>query len=161
MTIKPWIKRTLVGLFGAAVLFAGIGAYAHREHGWHGIADPAQMRQQMIERIGSRLALNEAQKARLGTLADSLLAQRAALAEGSDPRAEMQLLVAGPTFDRARAGALLSHKIAALQTGAPAVLTAVADFYDGLDPTQQAKVREFLAAHHRHGERDEDRGHRD
>lgn len=161
MTIKPWIKRTLVGLFGAAVLFAGIGAYAHREHGWHGKADPAQMKQQMVERIGSRLALNEAQKARLGTLADSLLAQRAALAQGSDPRTEMRLLVAGPNFDRARAGALLSNKIAALQTGAPAVLTAMADFYDGLDATQQTKVRDFLAAHHRHSERDGQRGHRD
>jgi Spy/CpxP family protein refolding chaperone len=158
MTIKPWIKRTLVGLFGAAILFAGIGAYAHRGMGWHGMSDPAQMKQQMVERIGSRLALNEAQKARLGTLADSLIAQRAALTQGSDPRADMQALVAGTTFDRARAGTLLSQKIAALQTGAPAVLTAMADFYDGLDAAQQTKVRAFLAKHHGHGEGD--RSHR-
>jgi Spy/CpxP family protein refolding chaperone len=160
MMIKPWIKRTLVGLFGAAVLFAGIGAYAHRGQGWHGMADPAQMKQQMVERIGGRLALNEVQKGRLGTLADSLLAQRTALAQGSDPRAELQSLVVGPTFDRSRASALLTQKIAALQTGAPAVLTALADFYDGLDPAQQTKVRDFLAAHHGHGERDRDHGHR-
>jgi Spy/CpxP family protein refolding chaperone len=161
MMIKPWLRRTLIGLFGATVLFAGIGAYAHREYGWHGTADPAQMKQQMVERIGSRLALNDAQKARLGVLADSLLAQRAALTEGADPKAEVQSLVTGPTFDRARAGALLSNKIAVLQTGGPAVLTAMADFYDGLDPAQQVKVREFLAQHHRHGERDAERAHRD
>jgi Spy/CpxP family protein refolding chaperone len=160
MTIKPWIKRTLVGVFGAAILFAGIGAYAHRQYGWHG-GDPAQMKQQMVERVSSRLALNDAQKARLGTLADSLLAQRAALTQGSDPRAEMQSLITGVSFDRARAGALLSNKITALQTGAPAVLTAMADFYDGLDPAQQTKVREFMAARHRHGERDGDHEPRD
>lgn len=160
MRINPWIKRSLVGLLRATVLCAGIGAYAHREQGWHGHADPARMKQQMVERIGSRLALNEAQKARLGTLADSLLAERAALAQGSDPRAEMKALVAGPTFDRTRAGALLSQKITALQSGAPAVLTAMADFYDGLDPAQQTQVRDFLAAHHGHGGREGDRGHR-
>jgi Spy/CpxP family protein refolding chaperone len=159
MTMKPWIKRTLVGLFGAAVLFAG-GAYAHRQYGWHG-GDPAQMKQQMVERVSGQLALSDAQKARLGTLADSLLAQRAALTGGTDPRADVQSLIAGPAFDRTRADALLSNKIAALQTGAPAVLTAMADFYDALDPAQQAKVREFMAKRHRHGERNGERGQRD
>jgi hypothetical protein len=104
--------------------------------------------------------LNEAQKARLGTLADSLLAQRAALMQGGDPRSILPSLVAGPTFDRTRAGTLMAQKLAALQTGAPAVLTAMADFYDGLDLAQQTKVRDFLAAHQRHAERDADRDHR-
>ncbi|MBS0449577.1 MAG: Spy/CpxP family protein refolding chaperone [Proteobacteria bacterium] len=152
--MKPWIRRTLIGVFGAAALLGGIGAYAAHEYGWHG--DPAQMKRHMVERISGRLELNDTQKARLGVLADALMAQRQAL-HGSDPKAEMQAVIAGPAFDRTRAEALLSSKIAALQSGGPAVLTAMADFYDSLDPAQQVKVRAFVAEHHghrMHGERD-------
>lgn len=160
MTIKPWIKRTVIGVFGAAILFAGIGAYAEKQYGWHG--DPAQMKQHMVERISSKLALNDAQKARLGVLADSLQTQRASLmAGGGDARTEMQSLITGPAFDRTRADALLASKLAALQAGAPAVVTAMADFYDSLDAAQQAKVREFVAAHHARGERGMHHGEHD
>ncbi len=50
----------------------------------------------MVERVGSRLDLDEAQKAKLGVLADQLRAQRNALVGSTtDPRAELQSLVAG------------------------------------------------------------------
>lgn len=166
--MKTWIKRSLVAVFGASVLFAGIGAWAHRDgsHGWQRMseAERAQMSERMLDRVGSRLDLDAAQKTKLRALSDTLRAQHTALMGQTDPRAEMQSLIAGPTFDRARAGALVSNKIAALQSGSPAVITAMADFYDSLNPTQQTKVREFMAsrgghdghgAHHGHGERGE------
>ena len=58
--------------------------------------------------------------------------------------------MAGPTFDRAGAKSLLDAKTAALQGGSPAVIAAFGDFYDGLRPEQQAKVREFMSRG-RHG----------
>ena len=105
----------------------------------------AEVRGKVMERVGSKLDLNEAQKQKLATLADKLQAQRAALVgQAGDPRAEVQALVAGEKFDRARAQALLDEKLRAVQTGSPEVLTAMADFYDSLNPEQQQKVRDFM-----------------
>ena len=147
--MKTWIKRTLIGLFGASVLFGGFAAFAHRHHGhgWRNLseADAAQMKARVVERVGSKLDLDAAQKAKLGVLADKLREQRNALVGSTtDPRAEMQSLVAGPTFDRAKASALIEAKVAAVNTKSPELVTAMADFYDALKPEQQTKLREML-----------------
>ena len=161
--MNRWIKRTLVGFFGASVLVAGIGAYAYNEYGhggWHSSEESsAKMRAKIIERAGSYLDLDAAQKQRLGVLADQLREQRQALMAGTpDPRAEFQALVAGPAFDRARAQALVESKTAALRGKSPDVIAAAADFYDGLQPVQQQKLRDFMnqrrSGRGEHGERD-------
>ena len=83
-------------------------------------------------------------------LADKLREQRAALVAGTpDPRAELQALVAGASFDRGRAKALVQSKTDALRSKSPEVIAAAADFYDSLKPEQQAKVRDFMS----HGRR--------
>jgi len=109
----------------------------------------AQLRERFIAKAGSKLDLDAAQKARLATLADALQAQRSALVAGGEPRAELQALVAGTRFDRARAQALVEGKTAAVRDKAPAVVTAMADFFDSLNPAQQQKLRDMLA-HGRH-----------
>ena len=147
--MKRWIKRTLVAIFGATALLGGLAAWAqHRHHGWQAMTEQeaAEMKTRMVDKIGSRLDLDTAQKAKLGTLADALREQRKALVGSTtDPRAEVQGLIAGNTFDRARASQLIEGKVAAVSTRSPAVVTALADFYDSLKPEQQAKVREFVA----------------
>ncbi len=151
--MKSWLKRTLIGLFGASVLFGGLAACSHRGHyggpGSYAMSeeDAAKMKAKMVEKVGSRLDLDEAQKAKLGVLADKLRAQRNALVgTGTNPRAELQALVAGPTFDRAKAKAFVDAKTGAINTQSPEVIAAMADFYDSLKPEQQAKVREFMAS---------------
>lgn len=149
--MKTWIKRTLIGLFGAGLLAGGCVAFAHR-HAHHAFAwgpvsaeDAARMKARMVERVGHRLDLDEAQKAKLGLVADRLREQREALVAGSaDPRADLRALIAGPAFDRDKASALVTAKTQAVQTASPALLTALADFYDSLKPEQQAQVRRFL-----------------
>jgi len=152
--MKPWLKRTLIGVFGASVLFGGLAACSHRYHGygWQGMSDEdaAKYKAHMIDRIGSRLDLDEAQKAKLGALADQLRAQRQALAGGSDPRSEIQSLVAGNTFDRAKAKAFIDAKTSAIQARSPELIAAVGDFYDSLRPEQQQKVRDLMSRG-RHG----------
>jgi protein CpxP len=156
--MKTWIKRTLIGVFGATVLFGGMAACSHRGHygsyGWGAMneEDAAKMKTRMIEKAASRLDLDEAQKTKLGVLADKLRAQRNALVGATtDPRAELQSLVAGPTFDRAKAKSLVDAKTGAITTQSPEVIAAMADFYDSLKPEQQAKVREFMAKRGHHG----------
>ena len=153
--MKRWIKRTLIGVFGASVLFGGLAACSHRTYhgaGWQAMSeeDAARMKARIVEKVAGKLDLDEAQKARLGVLADALREQRKALVAGGNPREQVQALVAGPTFDCAGAKSLLDAKTAALQGGSPAVIAAFGDFYDGLRPEQQARLREFMSRG-RHG----------
>lgn len=152
--MKTWIKRSLIGVAAVAALGIGAVAVAHR-HAGHPMsdADLARAKTHAIERIAGRMDLDATQRAQLDTLADTLLAQRKALLAGTEPRAALQALVAGPSFDRAGAEALLMAKTDALRAGAPAVIAAFGDFYDSLNPEQQARLRERLAQGRR--------GHRD
>jgi periplasmic protein CpxP/Spy len=153
--MKRWLKRTLIGVFGASVLFGGLAACSHRyQHGgnWQSMSDEdaAKRRAWMIDRVGSRLDLDEAQKAKLGALADQLRAQRQAIVGSTDPRSEIQSLVAGNTFDRAKAKAFIDGKTSTIQAKSPELITAFGDFYDSLKPEQQQKVRDFMSRG-RHG----------
>ena len=113
--MKPWLKRALIGVFGASVLFGGLSACGSRSHhgpGWDARSseDAAKMQARAVDWVTRELSLDEAQKARLVVLADRLREQRATLMGGSaDPRAQMNALVAGPTFDRAQAQALFER----------------------------------------------------
>jgi periplasmic protein CpxP/Spy len=148
--MRPSIKRTLIGLLGATVLIgavSGLSACGHRS-GFSANASPedqAEWRGKMVERVGSRLDLSSEQKTKLDALAVKLQEQRSALmGTTTDPRAEVATLVAGEKFDRTRAQALLREKTNALTTKSPEVIAATADFYDSLNPAQQAKVRDYL-----------------
>ena len=146
--MKRWLKRTLIGVFGASVLFGGLAACSHRSHhqNWQSMSeeDAAKMRARVIDRVSSRLDLDEAQKAKLGVVADQLRAGRQALRGNTDPRADVQSLVAGNTFDRAKAKTLIDAKTSAVQSKSPELIAAFGDFYDSLKPEQQQKVRDFM-----------------
>lgn len=146
--MKPWIKKTLVGLFGASIMVGGLTACSSGHHYRHGSMTPekmAEVRGKIVERVSGKLDLDAAQKQKLNALADVLEAQRSAfIGKTADPRAEAQAIVAGDKFDRARAQALLAEKTQALQAHSPEVITALADFYDSLNPAQQQKVRELM-----------------
>jgi protein CpxP len=147
--MKPWIKRTLIGLFGVSILVGGLTACGHRPYGAGAnlsAEQVAQYRAKVLDQVSSKLDLNADQKQRLGVLADKLHEQRTALiGQTKDPRAEVQALVAGVKFDRTLAQAIALEKVTALQSKSPDVITALADFYDSLNPVQQQKVRDFLA----------------
>ena len=150
--MKRWIKRTLIGAFGATILVGGLAACGHSHHGgWQtSEADATKMRERILDRAGRELKLDDAQKLRLATLADKLRDQRSALmttsaGAQSDPRAEAQALVAGAKFDRERAQAFVESKTAAVRGKSPEVIAAAADFYDSLNPAQQQQVRDFMA----------------
>jgi protein CpxP len=145
--MKPWIKRTLFGLFGVSLLVGGLTACGHR-HGYGANATPeqaAEFRSKMVDRVSSKLDLDAAQKQKLTVLGDKLHEQRLAMMGASkDPRADLKALVAGDKFDKTRAQALVTEKTAAVTGKSPEVIAALADFYDSLNPAQQQKVREFM-----------------
>jgi Spy/CpxP family protein refolding chaperone len=146
---KRNFKRTLLGLFGATLLVGGLTACgSHRPHDYGSqlsAAEYAQKRDKVVDKVASRLELNEDQKQRLALLGDTLYAQRTALVgQTKDPRAEMKALVAGDKFDATRAQALLNEKTAALNAKSPEVIAALADFYNSLNASQQQKVRDYM-----------------
>lgn len=159
--MKPWIKRSLIALLGASVVFGGAAAWAHRQFGGYPMsaADIAQAKVRVVDRIGERMDLDADQKAKLSLLADRLVEQRAALMADADPREAVRALVAGPSFDRAGAEALLIAKTDALRQGAPGVIAAFGDLYDSLRPEQQQQLRELMERGRGHG-RDHERGER-
>ena len=148
--MKLWLKRTLSGIFGASILVGGLTACGHGGPGGHhggwnlSEADSTKMRERIIERAGKTLAFDDAQKQKLGVLADKLREQRTAFAGTTDPRADLQALVAGPKFDRSNAQAMVEAKTAAVRGKSPDVITAAADFFDSLKPEQQQQVRDFM-----------------
>ncbi len=154
--MKTWIKRTLIGLFGAAILVGGLAACGQRHHGWGGAQvsaeDAAKWRGRLLERAGKELQLDDAQKQKLGLVFDRMREQRNALVGSTpNPRAELRALVDGERFDKARAQALVDEKTNALRAGSPQTIDALAAFYDSLKPEQQSKLREFMDKRGRHG----------
>ena len=145
--MKPWIKKTLMGIFGASIAVGGLTACSsgHHQRGPMTAEKMAEVRGKMVDRVSSKLDLNEAQKTKLNALADQLEAQRAAfIGKTADPRAEVQAIVAGDKFDRARAQSLLEDKTRAVQAPSPAVATAIAAPYPSLDPHQRQKESELM-----------------
>ena len=152
--MKTWIKRSLIGLFGASILLGGLAACGHRHEGWGqgpiSAEDAARWRERVLERAGKELQLDDAQKQRLGVVFDSLREQRNAfVGSGAGPRAELRALIAGERFDSAGAQALVDAKTQALRSASPQTIAALAGFYDGLKPEQQQKLRTWLEQRHR------------
>jgi Spy/CpxP family protein refolding chaperone len=155
--MKSWLRRTLVGLFGATALLGTFAVYSHGSHhgrGWHAASeeDVARFKGHIVDYATRELELDATQKAKLGTLVDKLHAQRNAIAgPAGSSRADVQSLIAGPSFDRTKAQALVQAKTTAVQLASPEVIAAVGDFFDSLRPEQQAKVRDHLARGGRRG----------
>lgn len=149
--MRPWIRRTLIGVFGASLLFGAFAAGACHRHGWSPLseADATRLKERMVDKVAKKLDLDEAQKARFATLADRVQEQRKALAgPNGEARTELRSLVAGPAFDRAKAQALLEQKTQAVAGNGPQLVAALGDFWDSLKPEQQAKLREFMDRRH-------------
>ena len=155
--MKPWIKRALTVFAGLAVVIGGLTACARGPHD-RGPMDAermAEVRAKVVKRVTRELDLTAEQQQKLNVLADRMQAQHAALmGQTTHPRADMQALVAGEKFDRARALNLLDEKTRAVQAQGPQVITAMADFYDSLDARQQAEVREHMGERKRWFSRD-------
>jgi periplasmic protein CpxP/Spy len=140
--MKHWFKRSLFGLAGAALIAGSISGCASHRYGWNG--NSAEFRAKVVERVGSKLDLDAAQKQKLDVLAQKLQAQREAVRGGGDPRAQFRQLFAGSKLDQQGAARLIDEKTAAVRNGSAEVIAAAADFFDNLNPQQQDKVREFM-----------------
>ena len=72
--MKPWIKKTLMGIFGASIAVGALTACSsgHHQRGPMTAEKTAEVRGKMVDRVSSKLDLNEAQKTKRNALADQL-----------------------------------------------------------------------------------------
>lgn len=152
--MRKGVKRAVLGVTAVAVVVGGMAACGGPRGPWgHGPwggseENVAEHREKMVERISDRLDLNVEQKGKLNALADAMSEQRKALRGENDLRTDLGAVIAGNTFDRAKAQSLVEQKVAAVQAHSPTVLDRMAAFYDSLTPQQQQKVRDRLTRHH-------------
>ena len=100
----------------------------------------------MVERISSRLSLNDNQVAALQDLADTLKASRGDSQDGTrgGPRALILQHLDGDTLDQGAALEALEARADAMRAAAPEIVASAAAFYDGLDAEQRAQIRSFV-----------------
>lgn len=121
--------------------------YRHR-HPEHGAAlgrDADGFSHLLLSRVDAKLALNEAQRLRLGAWLQALQRQRDALARlARGP--QLDALVDDGRFARERAGRLFDNGVDTLRDAGPSLVAAFADFFDSLDEGQRRGLRAML--HH-------------
>ena len=140
------VKKTIIATITMITVAVGASAYAQRGDGDH--------QNRMIERIGSKLDLDDNQNAALATFAAKMFETRQLMkGEGGDLRAQMTELVVADTFDQGKALEMINERAAALQANAPDLVAAAAVFFDGLNAEQKQTVQSFSeksGRRHRH-----------
>jgi len=126
--------------------------YGHHHHARHGFSkgwDGDFVMDRLMAKASRRLDLNPAQQLGLRQLLELLQQQREAL-KGGSARQELVDLLSGASFDRAAAQSLWDDRLQTLREGGPALIAAVADFFDALDADQQQLLR-FMVRPRRFG----------
>lgn len=142
--MKNKFAKSIIFLLASIFMFGGLAACSGQRYGTTG-ENTTYETNKMVTGISRWLSLDDIQKHRLIAAVDAMQAQhKAIIGAGLSPHAESTALIAGTTFDRDRAQSFLSEKLMVLQRGSPEVITAIADFYDGLKPEQQQKIRDAI-----------------
>jgi hypothetical protein len=118
-------------------------AMGHRHPGHHPFgrhADDDDFACHLLDRVGARLDLDEAQHRRLGAWFAQLQGQRDAL-KGLARGPELAALLDGERFPTDTARQLFDAKLDALRAAGPALITAFAEFFDALDAEQRQALR--------------------
>jgi protein CpxP len=99
----------------------------------------------MVGKASKELELNAAQKARLVEVKNEFLDVRKTMrSDRAQTRADVLAMLKQPTLDREKMNAIVSQKIATINTRSPAVVDAIGNFYDSLDDSQRAELSEFI-----------------
>ncbi|MEM7292364.1 MAG: Spy/CpxP family protein refolding chaperone [Pseudomonadota bacterium] len=132
-------KKIIALITGGAILVGSIAAWAGVRSHWH----HGDHMGHAVDHISEELELNDGQRAQLETLGHTLMSFKKTLRSGD----EVDIILAsvqGSTLDQAALNSLIENKLLTAQAQAPQVINAVAEFYDGLDSSQQSEARDKL-----------------
>ena len=139
-------NKIMIAIASGIALVSGLAACGHHH-------TPEERADYMVEKITSKMDLTEPQVNKLDALKDELLSVRKEMLEERETvHNEVNELLSQPTLDQTRALSLVRDRTESVNQKAPQVITALAGFYDSLNPEQQAMLREKLEEHkaHRH-----------
>ncbi len=137
-------NKVMIAIASGIALISGLAACGHHR-------SPEDRAEYMVEKITSKMELTEPQVSKLEALKNELLnVRQSMLAERDTVHEEVNELLNQPTLDQARALTLVQDRTDSINQKAPQVITALAGFYDSLNPEQQAMLREKLEAHKAH-----------
>jgi predicted phosphoribosyltransferase len=59
-------------------------------------------------------------------------------------KTDIQAMLKQPTLDRNKVNSIVSQHIETIHSRSPVIIDAIGNFYDSLDDTQRAELREFI-----------------
>ena len=147
-------KRAIIVITSGVLLIGGVAACKHKMHS----ASPEERGEWVVEKVSKELELNDNQRVKLVAVKDELLDVRKTMrGDRQQARTEVLAMLKQPTLDREKMNAMISQKMATINTRSPAIVDAIGNFYDSLDDSQRAELSEFIedkmerhAKHHSH-----------
>jgi hypothetical protein len=84
-------------------------------------------------------------EARLAEARDEILDLRTTMrSDRAQLRTDILSMLEQPVLDRNKANTIVDQQLAKLGSQSPAIIDAIGNFYDSLDDTQRAELREFI-----------------
>ncbi|MEA1888253.1 MAG: Spy/CpxP family protein refolding chaperone [Pseudomonadota bacterium] len=134
-------KRTIIVITGGALLIGGVVACNRGMH----CGSPEERGEWMVKKVSKELELNETQRVKLVEVKDEFLDVRKTMrSDRQQTRADVLAMLKQPTLDREKVNTIVGQHIATINTRSPAIIDAIGNFYDSLDDSQRAELREFI-----------------
>jgi protein CpxP len=127
----------------SSMLVIGAGTLAACGHYYK---TPAERAEWMAEKVADELDLNDMQKEKLAVVKSEMMKLRQEFKGDQQDSGRKQVLavVSQSTLDRDALLNMIRVRTQAVSNNAPQIVAALGDFYDSLNPEQQAKVREHV-----------------
>ena len=140
------LSKKIFFTFAGILAFVGtVFAFSKHHH------DAAEHADYIVHKMTKKLALQATQVEKLNTAKEVILQTHQTFNENKPNwHTDIKYLVSQDNLDRELIIKHINDKVLAVQTQAPIVVNAVADFYDSLDSEQQAKIRKKLEKHLKH-----------
>lgn len=136
-------KRTkiITGIIASFILIGGISACNHHR-------SPEEKADYLVEKISSKLELNEPQIINLEQLKTKLLGSRQELKSQHElVHQEIAIIFSQPTLDQQRIIEIIREQTEIFNNQAPGIVASIANFYDKLTPEQQSELSKKISEH--------------
>lgn len=136
------MKIAIIVISVLAIVALAIGGCVHR------YKTPEKRAEYITQKITKKLDLNNEQKVRLEAVKNEMLSVRKQMhGKREATKANVQDLLSTPNFDQDKALSIVDGHVNEISTQAPQIVTALADFWDSLNPEQQSRIREKFEEH--------------
>jgi len=133
-------KKFIIGTLFSVVTLGGLVAVAGPGHHGKFGGMNAEKAEKIVQRVSSKLELNELQKQNLVSLKDTVLELKAKNKPQMDRKAFVQSLLAKPVLDESAILAKIQERTNMMNQVSPQVVTALANFTNSLSDEQRAKI---------------------